>query len=196
MERNSGVFKRIQKIAMDLIELENIAANCKLCELCKGQIKPVFAKGNEEADIIICGMCPGPDENRVGIPFVGPAGKILDEIMLRAFTLKNKVYITNLIKCYVSPGTILQPEWMNVCLPYFIVQLKIIKPKIIIALGKDISNFLLNKNDSMGSMRGNVYDYMKIKLISTYHPAFLARGNFNKFSKIVVNDFKKALNFI
>ena len=183
---------------MKLIELENIAANCKLCELYKGQIKPVFAKGNEEADIIICGMCPGPDENKIGIPFVGPAGKILDEIMFRAFTLKNKVYITNLIKCYVRPGIILQPEWMNICLPYFIVQLNIIKPKIIIALGKDISNFLLNKSDSMGSMRGNVYDYMGIKLLSTYHPSYLTRGGGiqHKHFDTVVKDFNKAVKYI
>ena len=188
---------------MKLIELENIAANCKLCELYKGQIKPVFARGNEEADIVICGMCPGPDENRAGIPFVGPAGKILDEIIIsvlgsKDYGLLTGVYITNLIKCYVSPGTTLQPEWMSTCLPYFIVQLKLVKPKVIISLGKDVSNFLLNKNDSMGSMRGNVYDYMGIKLLSTYHPSFLARqgGTRSKYFNTVVKDFNKALKYI
>jgi len=181
-----------------LIELENIAANCKLCELHKGQIKPVFARGNEEANILICGMCPGPDENKVGIPFVGPAGKILDEIMLRAFTLKNKVYITNLIKCYIRPGITLQSKWVNACLPYFIVQLQLVKPKIIIALGRDVSNFLLNKEENMGSMRGNVYDYMGIKLISTYHPSYLTRGGGinHKHFNTVVKDFKRALKYI
>ena len=183
---------------MELIELEDIAANCKLCELYKGQIKPVFARGNEKANILICGMCPGSDENRVGIPFVGPAGKILDEIMLRSFALKDKVYITNLIKCYVKAGTTLQPEWMNACLPYFIVQLQIVKPKVIISLGKDVSNFLLNKEENMGSMRGNTYDYMGIKLISTYHPSFLARngGVNSKHFNTVVKDFKKALKHV
>jgi len=185
---------------MNLIELENIAASCKLCDLYKGQIKPVFARGNEEADIIICGMCPGPNENKVGIPFVGPAGKILDEIMSRAFPLSviNKVYVTNLIKCYVPPGTTLQTGWMNTCLPYFVVQLQLVRPKVIIALGKDVSNFLLNEEGNMGSMRGNVYNYMGAKLISTYHPSFLSRnGGINsKYFNTVVKDFNKALKYI
>ena len=182
---------------MDLIELESIAANCKLCDLYKGQIKSVFAKGYNEAAILICGMCPGPDENEIGTPFVGAAGKILDEIMFRAFALsfRNKVYITNLIKCYIKPGTTLQSEWMSTCLPYFIVQLQLVKPKVIIALGKDVSNFLLNKEENMGSMRGNVYNYMGIKLISTYHPSYLTRGGGvnHKHFHTVVKDFNKAL---
>jgi DNA polymerase len=118
--------------------------------------------------------------------------------MLRAFTLKNKVYITNLVKCYVKAGTTLQPEWMDACLAYFIVQLQIVKPKVIIALGKDVSNFLLNKEENMGSMRGNVYDYMGIKLVSTYHPSYLARGGGinHKHFNTVVKDFNKALKYI
>jgi len=183
---------------LTLEQLESLAAECNLCELYKGQIKPVFARGNKEADIIICGMCPGPDENRAGIPFVGPAGKILDEIINRTFSLKYKYYITNLVKCFVPVGISLEESWMSVCLPYFIVQLKLIKPKAVIALGKDVSNFLLNKDDQMGDLRGHVYDYMGTKLICSYHPAFLARnGGLNsKYFNIVFKDFKKALEFI
>jgi len=183
---------------MDLIKLEQIAAQCKLCSLHIGQDKPVFAKGHPEADILICGMCPGPDENRIGTPFVGTAGKILDEILNRAFSLKHKVYITNLVKCFVPAGKDLDIRWMSRCLPYFIVQLQLIKPKVIIALGKDVSNFLSNKDEQMGSMRGNVYDYLDTKLICTYHPSYLARGggiqhkDFNK----VVKDLGKALKYV
>jgi len=183
---------------LTLEQLEALAARCSLCGLHKGQIKPVFARGSEEADIVICGMCPGPDENRVGIPFVGPAGKILDEILNRTFSLKYKIYITNIVKCYVPVGTTLEEEWMAACLPYFIVQLELIKPKVIIALGKDVSNFLLNKDEQMGSMRGHVHDYMGTKLICTYHTSYLARGggvNHKHFNR-VVGDFKKALKFI
>jgi len=183
---------------VDLQILEAIAASCKLCDLYKGQIKPVFARGDVEADIIICGMCPGYEENMVGKPFVGPAGKILDEVMFRVFSLKHKIYITNLVKCFVPAGSNLDERWMANCLPYFIVQLKLLKPKVLIVMGKDVCNFLLNKNEQMGNMRGYVYDYMGIKTICTYHTSYLARGGgiqHRHFDR-VVKDFAKALKYI
>lgn len=181
-----------------LDDLENIAANCRECDLYKRQIKPVFARGNKEADVFICGMCPGDEENRTGIPFVGAAGKILDELIFRSFSLKNKIYITNLVKCFVPAGTSLKQEWMDRCLPYLIVQLKFVNPKVIIALGKDVSNYLLNSDERMSDLRGHAYNYGKMKLISTYHPSYLARagGVNHKHFNTVVNDFKKSLKFI
>jgi uracil-DNA glycosylase family 4 len=188
-------------MALDLKTIELTAASCTLCELCKGRIKPVFAKGSPASEVVICGMCPGPDENEAGIPFVGAAGGILDAILLEAFGKVSSsldVYITNLVKCFVPPGTKLDPKWMGSCLPYFLVQLKLIDPKVIITLGKDVSNFLLNNEDSMGSMRGNIYNYMGIKLISTYHPSYLARGGGVKHRHFdrVVKDFEKALYYL
>lgn len=182
---------------LSLPQLEDLAARCTLCSLHIGQIKPVFAKGYPEADILICGMCPGMDENDIGIPFVGAAGKILDEILNIVFSLKHKVYITNLVKCFVPAGRDLDMRWMSLCLPYFIVQLELIKPKVIIALGKDVCNFLLNKNEQMGAMRGNVYDYLNTKLICTYHTSYLARGGGiqHKHFNRVVKDFEKALRY-
>jgi len=183
---------------MDLQELELQASVCKLCGLHVGQNKPVFARGSAASKVIICGMCPGPEENKVGIPFVGDAGKILDDVLLEAFGNCNPgfdVYITNLVKCFVPPGTQLKQQWMVSCLPYFIVQIKLINPKIIIALGKDVSNFLLNNTLPMKDMRGKIFEYMgNIKLLSTYHPAFLARGNLKKYFNIVVNDFKQVID--
>jgi len=198
---------------MDLETLERQASNCILCELHKGRNKPVFSRGYPNADIVICGMCPGPDENKAGVPFVGAAGKILDDVMYEAFgtsimaeypldglegsDINDFVYVTNLVKCFVQPGKVLEKQWMNTCLPYFVVQLNLIQPKAIIALGKDVCNFLLNNDYSMGYMRGKIYDYMgHIKLISTYHPSYLARGGGknHKYFKIVIEDFSKALN--
>jgi len=183
---------------MDLIKLEQIAAQCKLCSLHIGQDKPVFARGCPEADILVCGMCPGPYENAVGSPFVGTAGKILDEILNKSFSLKHRVYITNLVKCFVPPGKNLDMLWMNTCLPYFVIQVQFVKPKVIIALGKDVSNYLLGADNQMGAMRGNVYDYMNTKLICTYHPSFLARsgGVNHKHFNTVVKDFSKALKYV
>lgn len=183
---------------MDLQTLEAFAAQCHQCKLPFVQIKPVFARGDVGADVVICGMCPGYDENLAGSPFVGPAGKILDVITSRVFSLKHKIYITNLVKCFVPAGNSLEEKWMSNCLPYFIVQLELLKPKVIIALGKDVCNFLLNKDDQIGNLRGNVYDYMNVKTICTYHPSYLTRGggvNHKHFDR-VVNDFKKALKYI
>ena len=185
---------------MNLLELESIAAKCELCELHSGRNKSVFARGANTSQVIVCGMCPGRDENNAGSPFVGMAGKVLDTILVEAFGDSSSsidVYITNLVKCFVPPGTPLQDNWMSSCLPYFVSQIGIMKPTVLIALGKDVSNFLLVNDKPMKELRGKVFDYMNgIKLISTYHPAFLARGNKNKFFDVVANDFKKALKFI
>ena len=183
---------------MDLKDLQLTAAECELCGLCRGRNKPVFARGDSSSKVVFCGMCPGPDENKAGIPFVGAAGQLLDAILVGAFGDNDSVYITNLVKCFVAPGTKLDNHWMSTCLPYFLVHLKLIQPKVIIALGKDVCNFLLNNEDNMGSMRGNVYDYMGTKLIGSYHPSYLARGGGVKHKDFdrVVNDFKKALYYL
>lgn len=184
---------------MDLQELQSIAATCTLCELCRGRNKPVFARGATDTNIMICGMCPGPDENEVGSPFVGRAGRLLDEVIdhasIDAPDLRN-AYITNLVKCYVKPGIELAHTWMETCLPYFMAQVYLLKPKVIISLGKDVSSFLLDiPNAQMKDMRGKVFDYdinRSIKVVSTYHPSFILRsgGNSSKYFKVIVDDFK------
>jgi len=187
---------------MDLKELEQQAASCKLCELNVGRDRPVFAKGNSSSGLVICGMCPGPEENKVGVPFVGDAGKILDEILLKAFGDSKQlldVYVTNLVKCFVTPGLQLKQEWMTSCLPYFIVQLKLIKPRVVVALGKDVSNFLLNNDLLMKDLRGKLFNYIgDIQLLSTYHPSYLARGGGvkHKHFQTVVDDFKKIYKYL
>jgi DNA polymerase len=187
---------------MDLKELEYKASICRACELYKNQNKPVFAKGNEASKVIVCGMCPGPEENKVGVPFVGDAGQILDDIFKESFgnfTSSLNIYVTNLVKCFVPPGTKLEQHWMTSCLPYFIVQVKLINPRMIVALGKDVSNFLLNNDLQMKSMRGKIFDYIgNIKLLSTYHPSYLARGGGVKHKQFltVVEDFKKIYKYM
>ena len=181
---------------MDLAQLQQAAAVCELCELCKGRNRPVFARGNINSPIVVCGMCPGPDENKEGYPFVeyAQAGSVLNSVIYDVFGDSNALYITNLVKCFVQPGVKLQSEWMNRCLPYFIVQLQLLQPKVIIALGGDVCNFLLNNDEKIGRLRGRAYDYHNYKLVSTYHPSYLARGggkNHRDYPK-VVNDFNLA----
>jgi DNA polymerase len=185
---------------MKLDKLREIADTCTQCELCEGRDKAVFARGNPNSSIMICGMCPGPDENKEGYPFVeyAAAGSVLNEILMRVFGNTDSVYITNLVKCFVQPGKPLQPAWMNACLPYLIVQIQIINPRIIIALGKDVCNYLLDNDMAMGQMRGKIYPYMGRHLLCTYHPSYLARagGVKHKHFDIVVKDFIKSKEFV
>lgn len=184
---------------MNLQELQNVAAFCTACELCKTRNKAVFARGNPQSPIFVCGMCPGPDENKEGYPFVehAPAGSVLNAILMEAFGGTESVYITNLVKCFVPPGNPLKKEWVRYCLGYFVAQMGIIKPKVVIGLGGDVCSYLLNKEEKIGQLRGNVYPYMGAQMICTYHPSYLARGGGVKHQHYgrVVDDFKKALNY-
>jgi DNA polymerase len=188
---------------MDLNELQMVAARCELCKLHKGRINPAFAKGDDQAPVVICGMCPGPEENAQGLPFVGTAGQVLDEVILSSFgpciqeplLSYNGIYITNLVKCFLNPGVSPEEESMNACLPYLLVQLSVIKPQIIIGLGAAVCQYLLRTERKIGELRGKVFEYMGAKFICTYHPSYLARGGGSKhrdFRK-VVGDFQLAL---
>ena len=131
---------------MGLEELQEEAAKCQLCSLAKDRITPVFAKGNPFAKIMICGMCPGPDENdpinKMGWPFIGKSGKHLDEIFEDTQLTQKDVYITNMVKCYLKPGTRLKDDWIISCMSYLTGQISSIEPKIILALGSDAGRAL------------------------------------------------------
>ena len=184
---------------LDIEKIEKAAAVCRYCELHSGRIRSVFAKGNPAASLMICGMVPGPDENQIGLPFVGRAGKLLDNVLGDLGILSEEVYITNLVKCFLQPGKPLKPEWIHACLPYIISQITIIRPKVIITLGADASMTLLGldpKENLMRNIRGEVFDYTEqIKVVPTYHPSYILRQggvNSKAYGDIVV-DFKKAL---
>jgi len=178
-------------VTMEMVQEQ--AAKCTFCELYIKRNKPVFARGNGK-DVFICGMCPGPEENKIGSPFVGTAGKILDTILNQVFSSPD-FYITNLVKCFVTPGISLKEEWMSACLPYLLVQLHIIQPKVIVLLGGDVAQYLLATDSKIGQLRTmDNLSYMKIPVVCTYHPSYLARGGGVKHRHYqrVVNDFIKA----
>ena len=178
---------------MDLNLLQQRAAECTSCELHKGRINPVFAKGNTDANIMICGMVPADEENKVGLPFVGRAGKLLDKILVDSGLVLDDVYITNLVKCYLAAGLPLNPTWVDSCLPYLIVQITLIRPRVILCVGKDASVALLGMDEKtpLGSIRGKVFDYgHESRVIPTYHPSYLLRGggiNHKSYSSVIDN---------
>lgn len=185
---------------MRLGELRTNAAGCTQCPLHEGRINPVFDKGDPYADIMVCGMVPAHDENLAGLPFVGRAGKLLDIILKAAGLTYNKVYITNLVKCFVAAGNSLEKIWIDACRPYLEEQIRLIDPSVIITLGADAGKSLCFEgttvpNVPMKHLRGNIVYYNdNTVIVPTYHPSFLLRGGGEKSPHFeeVLEDFEIA----
>jgi len=161
-------------------ELKQQVRDCKSCKLRAGCTQTVFGVGDEKADWLFVGEGPGADEDALGEPFVGQAGKLLDN-MLMAIKLKrgNNVYIANIVKCRPPGNRNPEADEIATCLPYLQRQIELIQPKIIVALGKVASNALLGRDATLASLRGKLHDYragVSIPLIVTYHPAYLLRS--------------------
>ncbi len=164
-------------MGMDWAGLRNDVSACTACALHARRHKTVFGVGDENADWLFVGEGPGADEDAQGEPFVGQAGKLLDS-MLAAIQLKrgHNVYIANVVKC--RPPNNRNPEAGEAlaCEPYLHRQIELIKPKLIVALGKVAAVNLLASDASVASMRNKVHRYRGIPLIVTYHPAYLLRS--------------------
>ena len=151
---------------------------CKLHTL--GRTQVVFGVGNPEADLMFVGEAPGRDEDLQGYPFVGRAGQLLTKI-IEAIALKREdVYIANVIKCRPPENRNPEPDEVATCEPFLFRQIDIIKPKVIVALGKFGAQTLLRTLDPISRLRGRVFDYRGAKLIPTFHPAYLLRNPSSK----------------
>jgi DNA polymerase len=170
--------QRVAEIAgMEWPQLKASVEGCIACPLHEKRTMTVFGVGDEQAEWLFVGEGPGADEDAKGEPFVGQAGKLLDN-MLAAIKLKrgHNVYIANVVKC--RPPNNRNPEPMEVaqCEPYLHRQIEQIRPKLIIALGKVAAVNLLKRDASVASMRGKIHEYRGTPMIVTYHPAYLLRS--------------------
>jgi DNA polymerase len=163
--------------ASDWSELKAQVKDCTACNLRAGCTQTVFGVGDENADWLFVGEGPGADEDAKGEPFVGQAGKLLDN-MLASIKLKrgNNVYIANVVKCRPPNNRAPEPDEVATCMPYLKEQIALIKPKLIVALGKTAATSLLGKEATLGSMRGTLHDFEGTPLLVTYHPAYLLRS--------------------
>jgi uracil-DNA glycosylase family 4 len=161
---------------LDWISLNQQVRDCTACKLRAGCKQTVFGVGDEQADWLFVGEGPGADEDVQGEPFVGQAGKLLDN-MLMAIKLKRgkSVYIANVVKCRPPGNRAPDADEIVTCLPYLRRQIELIQPKLIVALGKIASNALLSKETTLASLRGKIHDYRGIPVIVTFHPAYLLR---------------------
>lgn len=163
--------------AMGWDELKAAVAACRDCRLCEKRKQAVFGVGDLAADWLFVGEGPGAEEDERGEPFVGQAGKLLDA-MLAAIDLErgNKVYIGNAVKCRPPNNRTPEAEETAACFPYLQRQIGLIRPKLIVALGKPAAETLLNAEVKVGASRGRLFDYCGIPLVVTYHPAYLLRN--------------------
>ena len=169
--------RRAEIMRMPWPEIKARVAACTDCPLHAKRNKTVFGVGDENADWLFVGEGPGAEEDAQGEPFVGQAGKLLDS-MLAAIKLKRgaNVYIANILKCRPPGNRNPEPQEALQCEPYLHRQIDLIRPKLIIALGKVAAANLLATDASVASMRGKVHRYRGTPLIVTYHPAYLLRN--------------------
>ena len=167
--------------SMNWDELRSAVAACRQCRLCEARKRAVLGVGDVNADWLFVGEGPGAEEDERGEPFVGQAGKLLDN-MLAAIGLKRgvDVYIANAVKCRPPENRTPTPEETAACLPYLERQIELIQPKLIVALGRPAAQTLLQAEVKTGAARGRLHDYRGIPLIVTYHPAYLLRTLLDK----------------
>lgn len=162
---------------MDWSQLRQAVGRCTACALHERRKQAVFGVGDEQADWLIVGEGPGAEEDARGEPFVGQAGKLLDN-MLSAIGLArgNNVYIANVVKCRPPGNRTPTLEEADACAAYLDRQIDLIQPRLIVALGKVAAHRLLGRDATLGSLRKTVHEYRGIPLIVTYHPAYLLRN--------------------
>jgi len=161
---------------MDWPTLKSAVSSCTACGLRAGCTQTVFGVGDESAQWLLVGEAPGAEEDKLGEPFVGQAGKLLDS-MLAAIGLERgrNVYIANVLKCRPPGNRNPAPDEVEKCTPYLLRQIELIQPKLILAMGRFAAQTLLGTDASIASLRGRVHRYAGVPLIVTYHPAYLLR---------------------
>ena len=166
---------------MDWPALREAVAGCTACALCQSRKNTVFGVGAQRADWMVVGEAPGENEDLQGEPFVGQAGKLLDN-MLAALALgrdrdgAHSVFIANVLKCRPPGNRNPAPEEIAQCEPFLKRQVALVQPKIILAMGRFAVQSLLQSNEPIGKLRGRVHHYQGVPLVVTYHPAYLLRN--------------------
>lgn len=173
-----------------LAVLAQSAASCTACVLHERRKQAVFARGNPEAELVFVGEGPGAEEDRLGEPFVGPAGQLLDRMIAAMGYGRDEVYICNIVKCRPPDNRTPRPEEAIACARYLTPQLELVAPKLIVALGRCAAENL-GVARAEGPWRGRFGAYRGIPVMPTYHPAYLLRSPEQK--RVVWDDLKLAL---
>ena len=178
-----------------LSELEKQAENCHLCSLSKSRNKIVFGEGNKDANIMFVGGIPIEMEDDTGRIFLGRGGDMLTAMIEKVLKLtRNDVYITNLLKCRPLGTPELHETAFHTCKAYLFKEIELVKPKIIITLGKEAYHYLTNETSDLKDVRGEITSHKNFKLMPTYHPNFLLKNP--SFKKEVFMDLQKVKSLL
>lgn len=172
-------------------ELEQSIINCKKCKLCQNRTNIVFGTGNKNAELMFIGEGPGADEDKEGIPFVGKAGKLMNEAFKGLGINREEVYIANIVKCRPPQNRVPEEEETTNCLNYLRNQVILVKPKIIVLLGSTALKNILGKEYGITNTRGKWIEKKGIKYMPTWHPAALLRDENKKIE--FWNDLKQVI---
>ena len=148
---------------------------CTRCALHTGRHKLVFGDGSPTARLMFVGEGPGADEDAQGIPFVGKAGQLLNNMISAMGLKREEVYIANVVKCRPPANRTPEPDEANTCSPFLFRQIDVVRPEVLVALGATAATYLLGQRQPLAGLRGRVHAFRGTKLIVTYHPAFLLR---------------------
>lgn len=166
-------------LAARLAELDGLAATvagCTRCRLAEGRKNVVFGSGRRDADLMLIGEGPGAEEDRQGLPFVGPAGELLTRIIQAIEMKRDDVYIANIVKCRPPGNRDPQPDEIQACRGYLERQIALVRPRVLVALGRIAAQTLLGNESPIGQLRGRWYQAFGVPTMVTYHPAALLRN--------------------
>ena len=149
--------------------------DCTRCALHKGRNKIVFGDGSSTARLMFVGEGPGADEDAQGIPFVGKAGQLLNNMIAAMGLKREEVYIANVVKCRPPGNRTPEPDEGNTCSPFLFRQIDVVRPEVLVALGATAATYLLGQRQPLAGLRGRVHAFRGMQLIITYHPAYLLR---------------------
>lgn len=186
--------------AMELNSLNREIFKCNKCPLFKAKTNYVPGEGSVTPDIVFIGEGPGETEDKFGKPFIGKAGQLLEKIINKMGYKREEIFISNIVKCRPPNNRDPMKKEVEACLPYLRKQLEILKPKVIVCLGRVALNTLLNENYSISKVRGNIFNYMDVPLIPTYHPSYILhkkeRSEISKVKWELWSDMEKVLKIV
>jgi uracil-DNA glycosylase family 4 len=177
-----------------LEEIDRQVLVCKLCPLHKLRTHAVPGEGNRSAELMFIGEGPGRDEDAQGRPFVGRAGQLLRKIIAAMKFREDEVFITNIVKCRPPDNRVPHREEEDACSPYLIRQIELIRPRVIVTLGKTPTDYFVPGREGMTARRGNYGDYRGIPVMPTFHPSYLVRNEGNReLKRMVWEDMQKVM---
>jgi DNA polymerase len=172
---------------------QNEVSGCTKCRLCETRTHTVFGEGDADAKIFFIGEGPGENEDLTGRPFVGRAGQLLDKMIAGMGLTREQVFIANIVKCRPPNNRVPALDEVATCTPYLERQLEIIRPRVIVTLGRPAATYMLNSKLSMGRLRGEWQTWRGIKLMPTFHPSYVLRSYTEEVRAAVWSDLKKIL---